>query len=727
MNLSRCSLRAGALTFAAGALTLAACSPAPVQQPPLPPAAIAGEVPSPPAEMNPFFAISTLPYQLPPFDRIRDEHYLPAFEAGMKQHREEIDAIAKNPALPTFDNTIVAMERSGLLLSRVSTVFFSLSSSNTNPTIQKIEEEMAPKLSAHQDAITLDPALYGRIQALYAQRQTLALDAESLRLLERYHTNFVRAGAELDEAQKARLRAYNEELSTLTTQFEQNVLKEKNGSAVVVNSVAELDGLSADDIASAAEAAKARGMEGKYVISIMNTTGQPSLTYLKNRALRQRIFEASVSRGTHGNEYDTRALVARIAKVRAERAALLGYPNHAAYALEDQTAKTTGAVNAMLGKLAPPAVANAKKEAADMQKLIDRQKGGFKLAAWDWAYYAEAVRKARYDFDESQMRPYFELNHVLQDGVFYAAHQLYGLSFKERKDLPTYHPDVRVFEVFNEDGSSLGLFLMDYYARESKRGGAWMNSFVDQSALFGTQPVVTNNLNIPKPPEGQPTLLTFDEVTTAFHEFGHALHGLFSNVKYPMFSGTNVPRDFVEYPSQVNEMWAVWPEVLKHYARHWQTGEPMPQALVDKVLAAQKFNQGFATTEYLAASILDQSWHQFAPEQAPADTLAFEAQALKKAGVAVATVPPRYRSTYFSHTFAGGYDAGYYAYIWSEVLDADTVEWFKENGGLQRKNGDWFRAQLLSHGGSVDAMTLFGSFRGREPEIGPLLERRGLK
>lgn len=743
-------------------LLLAACAQPPMTKAPLSAAAV------PAAPANPFDTVSPLPYQLPAFDKISNADFMPAFEAGMKQQLQETAAIAANPQPPSFDNTIVAMERSGQELQRVSKVFFNLAASNTNPAVQKIEADMAPKLSAHSDAIRLDPKLFARIEALYGSRASLGLDAESLRLLERYRTQFVRAGARLDAQQKATLRGYNEQLSTLTTRFSQNTQKEKNASAVVVDRVEELDGLSTDDIAGAAEAAKARGLPGKYVIALLNTTGQPLLTNLKNRALRERIFRASIARGTLGNEFDNRELVIQITRLRADRAALLGYPNHAAYQLEDQTARTTDAVNAMLAKLSRPAVANARREAAVMQKMIDgaggatplspqsrraerrsadktaaknavakndranqtitMKAGGFPLAAWDWAHEAEAVRKAQYAFDEAQMRPYFELDHVYVDGIFYAAQKLYGLRFEERRNLPVYHPDVRVFEVFNEDGSALGLFLLDPFARESKRGGAWMNTFVDQSALFGTKPVVVNNLNIPKPPTGQPTLLTFDETRTAFHEFGHALHGLFSNVKYPMLSGTKVPRDFVEYPSQVNEMWAVWPEVLQHYAKHWQTGAPMPQALADKVVATRKFNQGFTTTEYLASATLDQAWHQMSPAQARAtnDALGFEAGALAKAGLDFAPVPPRYRSTYFSHAFAGGYDAGYYAYIWSEVLDADSVEWFKANGGLKRANGDWFRAQLLSRGGSADAMALFRQFRGREPDIQPLLQRRGL-
>lgn len=678
--------------------------------------------------VNPFFAQSTLPFQYPPFDQIRDSDYVPAFEKGMAEQSAEIEVIANNAQAPSFDNTIVAMERSGQLLNRVSTVFFALTSANTNETLEQIQAEMAPKLSAHQDAIFLNSKLFARVQSLYDQRASLGLDPESLHLLERYYTDFVRAGAKLSDADKEKLKTYNAELASLQTQFSQNVLKEMNASATVVDSREELAGLSENAIAAAAQAAKDDGNDGKFKLAMMNTSGQPALSSLENRSLRERIMTASLNRGSHGGEFDNRAVITKIAKLRAERAQLLGYPNHAAYSLEDQTAKTTDAVNRMLGDLAPAAVANARKEAADMQALIDADKGNFKLAAWDWAYYAEKVRAARYDFDESQLRPYFELNNVVQNGVFFAANRLYGLSFKERHDLPVYHPDVRVFDVFDADGSQLAIFIMDYYARPSKRGGAWMNEYVSQSDLLGTHPVVANHLNIPKPPAGEPTLLTFDEVNTAFHEFGHALHGMFSKVRYPRFSGTNVPRDFVEYPSQVNEMWATWPDVLANYAKHYLTGKPMPQALLDKVLASQKFNQGFATTEYLAAALLDQAWHQLTPDQVPVaeHALAFEADALKNAGVDFAPVPPRYRSTYFSHIFGGGYSAGYYSYIWSEVLDADSVEWFKENGGLKRENGDHFRATLLARGGTKDAMQLFRDFRGRDPDVKPLLVRRGL-
>ena len=680
------------------------------------------------ASANPFFAESSLPFALPPFDQIDDAHYRPAFERGMADQLVEIEAIANTADTPTFENTVVQMERSGRLLTRVANVFFGLTSADTNDVLDAIEAEIAPTLSAHNDQILLNDTLFARVKTLYDERDGLDLDAEARRLVEEYYTDFVRAGAQVSAAEKERLKAINAELATLGTAFSQNVLGEVNAAAVSVDTQEELAGLSKNEIAAAAEAAVARDLEGKYVIALLNTSGQPALSSLENRALRERIMAASQARGRQGGEFDNRDIVTRMARLRAERAQMLGYPNHAAYILEQQTAQTVDAVNERLASLTPPAVANAQAEAVDLQEMIGTEDGDFALAGWDWAYYTEKVRAARYAFDASQLRPYFEMNTVLTNGVFYAATQLYGLTFKERSELPVYHPDVRVFEVFDAGGAPLGLFLGDFYARPSKRGGAWMNAYVSQSHLLGTQAVVANHLNIPKPPAGEPTLLTFDEVTTMFHEFGHALHGLFSDVRYPYFAGTSVPRDFVEYPSQVNEMWATWPEVLTHYAVHHETGEPMPTELLDKVLATATFNQGFATTEYLAASLLDMAWHQLSPEDVPdADGLvAFEAAALKEAGVALDAVPPRYRSTYFSHIFAGGYSAGYYSYIWSEVLDADSVEWFKEHGGLTRENGNHFRASLLSRGGSVEAMTLFRNFRGADPDITPLLTRRGL-
>jgi peptidyl-dipeptidase Dcp len=678
-----------------------------------------------PAEANPFFQASTLPLEFPPFDQIRNEHYGPALARGMEEHRAEVEAIAANSDNATFDNTIVAMERSGQLLGRVTRVFSNLSGAHTNEEIEKVQAEFSPLLAAHQDAISLNAELFARVESLHEDRDALGLDPESQRLLERYYTDFVRAGAKLGEAEKERLRAINGELATLQTRYSQNVLREVNASGVLVDTREELAGLSDDAISAAAEAAKAAGHEGRFLIALQNTTGQPPLASLQNRELRQRIFEASINRGSRGGEFDNREILARVVALRAERAILLGHPNHASYVLEDATAGTTTAVNDMLGRLAPPAVANARREAAAMQKIIDAEGGGFQLAAWDWDFYADKLRKQLYDFDSEALRPYFELDNVLEKGVFFAANQLFGITFKERSDLPVYHPDVRTWDVFDADGSHLAIFVGDFYARPSKRGGAWMNAYVAQNALLGNRPVVGNHQNIPKPAAGEPTLMSYDEVNTMFHEFGHALHGMFSNVTYPRFSGTSVPRDFVEYPSQVNEMWATWPSILANYATHHQTGEPIPQDLLDRVLAADQFNQGFRSTEYLAASVIDQALHQLGPDEVPSDVVAFEAETLKRYGLDFAPVPPRYRSTYFSHII-GGYSAGYYSYIWSEVLDADSVEWFKNNGGLSRENGDHFRRTLLSRGGSRDAMQLFRDFAGRDPELKPLLQRRGL-
>ena len=676
---------------------------------------------------NPFFRQSPLYMHYPQFDLTDNSHFKPAFERGIQEQLAEIDAIVNQAEAPTLDNTLIPLELSGRLLDRVSRVFFALVSANTNDDLEEIRSEMAPLLSAHNDRIQLNRKLFARVEAIHAQRDTLELDPESYRLIEETYKNFIRAGAQLADPDKEILKGINAELATLQTSFSQNVLHEVNASAVLVDSREQLAGLSDSSIEAAAEAARSRDMEGKYLLTLRNTSQQPPLSSLQNRELRQRIMEASLGRGSQGGEFDNRENLTRIAKLRAQRAQLMGYANHAAYSLENQTARTTAAVNEMLARLAPAAVANAKREAEDMQAIIDAEGGGFELAAWDWDFYAEKLRRQRYDFDASQLRPYFEFDNVLQKGVFYAAEKVYGITFKERHDLPVYQQDVRVFEVFEADGSTLALFIMDPYARPSKRGGAWMNAYVSQSNLLDAKAVVANHLNITKPTGGGPTLMTFDEVTTMFHEFGHALHGMFSNVQYPSFSGTSVPRDFVEYPSQVNEMWSIWPAVLANYAVHHETGEAMPQELLDKVLATQKFNQGYATTEYLAASLLDQSWHQLKVEEVPTANglLAFEVAALEKAGVALNTVPPRYRSTYFSHII-GGYSAGYYAYIWSEVLDADTVEWFKRNGGMSRENGDHFRRTLLSRGGADDAMVLFRNFRGSDPDIQPLLERRGL-
>jgi peptidyl-dipeptidase Dcp len=696
-------------------------------------AVAAGSQPARPATMteaadNPLLTESRLPLRYPPFDRIRSEHYAPAFERGMAEQLEEIQQVAASAAQPSFANTIVALERSGETLARVSRVFFAQNSAHTNPEMQAVQREMAPRLAAHRDMITLDPRLWARILSLYEKRDALGLDPESKRLLWRYHQDFVRAGARLGEADKEKLKALNSELAALSAAFQQNVLKEVAASAVPVSSRDELAGLSDAEVQAAAEAAKTAGRDGQFLLRLRNTTGQPLLASLRSRALREQVMAASLARGSRGGEADNRQAAARIARLRAERAALLGYPSHAAYQVEDQTAGSVEAVNRLLAQLGPPAVANARREAAELQKLVDAEGGGFQLAAWDWALYTEKLRQARYAYDDAELRPYFEVDRVLRDGVFHAAGLLYGLRFAERRDLPVYEPSVRVFDVIDHDGSELGLFLADCYARPNKNGGAWASAYVPQSALFGTKPVIANHLNVPRPPAGVPTLLTFDEVRTMFHEFGHALHGLFSSVRYPRFAGTSVPRDFVEFPSQLNEMWATWPEVLRSYAKHHETGAPIPQALVDKLVAAAKFDQGFATTELVAANVIDQAWHQRKADKLPdADgALAFEARALAAAGVDFAPVPPRYRTTYFTHVFAGGYSAGYYSYFWSEVLDAASVEWIKKNGGLSRRVGDHLRATLLSRGGSDDAMTLYRSFAGGDPEIRPFLERRGL-
>ena len=676
-------------------------------------------------DANPLLTASSLQFGYPPFDRIKNEHFEPAMVQGMAEQRAEIEAIASNVEPPTFENTVVAMEQSGQLLDRSARVFFGLSSAHTNDDIEAIQVRMSPQFAEHGDAILLDARLFERIDALYRKREQLALNPEALRLLEETHKDFVRAGALLTESEQERMRAINAEMATLQTNFRQNVLSEVNAQAIIVDNPEQLDGLSEGEIASAKAAAVERDLEDQWVIPLLNTSGQPALARLTHRDLRERIYRASVGRGSSGGDYDNRDTVAKIMKLRAERAALLGYPNHAAFNLENQTAKTTEAVNARLTSLAPVAVANAKVEASELQALIKAEGGDFDLAPWDWAYYSERLRAQKYAFDESELKPYFELDNVLTRGVFHAAEQLYGITFSLREDLPVYHETVRVWEVRNADDSVLALFIEDMYARASKRGGAWAMSYVSQSGLMGTQPVSANHLNIPRPPEGEPTLLTWDEVTTLFHEFGHALHAMFADVQYP--SSLSVPRDFVEYPSQVNEMWADWPEILSNYAIHYETGEPLSLELLKKVSAASQFNEGFRSTEYLAASLLDQAWHQRSAEELPTaeGVLAFEADALNDAGAYFEAVPPRYRTTYFSH-IVGGYSAGYYSYIWSEVLDADTVQWFIENGGLRRENGDHFRATLLSRGGSEDAMSLYRNFRGRDAALEPLLKRRGL-
>lgn len=676
---------------------------------------------------NPFYAQSTLPYQAPPFDRIHDADFQPALEAGMREQLAEIDAIANQAAPPTFENTIVPMERSGALLTRVSKVFNAVTGANTNDTLQHIQEVVAPKLAAHTDAIFLNDKLFQRVKSIYDRREALGLNPEQKFLVEFYYKNFVRAGAQLSEADKTRLRALNQEEAKLTTDFQNRLLAATKANALIIDNKADLDGLSEGEIAAAAEAAKSRGLTGKWVIPLQNTTRHPAQSSLKNRAVRQRLFLASTQRAEHGDSTDTRDIVKRLAQIRPERAKLLGFPNYSAYALDNQMAKTPENALKLLTQIAAPATARARSEALQMQALIDREKGGFKVAPWDWLYYSEQVRKAQYDLDESQLKPYLELDRVMRDGMFFAANKLYGLTFKERKDIPVYHPDVRVFEVFDADGKAMALFYADYFKRDQKSGGAWMDTFVDQSGLIGTKPVVFNVANFPKPAPGQPALLTFSDVTTMFHEFGHALHGLFSNVQYPTIAGTNVPRDFVEFPSQFNEHWALDPAVFANYAKHYQTGAPMPQTLIDKVRKAKTFNQGFETTEYLEASLLDIAWHTVPPDSPQQDVNTFENAALTRFNVAIPEIPPRYRTTYFAHIWSGGYASSYYAYLWSEVLDHDAYAWFVEHGGLTRANGQRFRDMILSRGGTQDVATLYWAFRGRDPSVEPLLEERGLK
>jgi len=672
---------------------------------------------------NPFAQRSTLEYELPPFALIKEEHYLPAFYEGCAAQLLEVQAILDAPGAATFENTIVALEKSGQYLMRMLLVFYNKSSSDTNDALDAIEEEIAPKLAAHQDSINLNPALFKRIKDLYDARESLGLNSEDAWLLERYYKDLIHAGAHLTDAQRGRLKELNEELSSLETQFSKNVLADTNDLAILVESIEELDGLSENEIAAAAAAAKDRGHDGRWLIGMVNFTGNPVLDSITNRELRKKIMEASLLKANRSNDNDNKPVLLKMVKLRAERAKLFGKETHAEHVIAVQTAEHPDNVHAMLRKIAPAAVRNAKAEAEDLKKAA-----GTGIESWDWGFYTEKVRVEKYNIDTTKMRPYFELERVLHDGVFFAANKLFGVTFKERPDLVTYHPEARAFEVNNEDGTKVGLYIADFYTRDSKRGGAWMNNLVDQNFLFKQLPVVVNNLNIPKPPAGKPTLLTYDETTTLFHEFGHAIHGFLSQVKYPRVSGTSVQRDFVEFPSQVNEMWILWPEVVENYARHFETGEKLPQEWIDSLNAASTFNEGHATTSYLAAAILDLAWHSLNVEQAAqvTDVVAFEAQAIKDYGLDFAPVPTRYRSTYFSHIFAGGYSSGYYGYIWSEVLDADTVDWFKENGGLKRENGEHFKNTLLGRGGSIDSMQMFRNFRGRDSKIEPLLKRRGL-
>jgi peptidyl-dipeptidase Dcp len=671
---------------------------------------------------NPFFEPSTLPFGMPPFADIEDEHYAPAFKKGMGEQLAEIDAITAQGDAPTFENTMIPLEKSGQLLERAAIVFFNKTSADGNAATDALEEEIAPKFAAHRDAISLNSALYGRIRDIREGLDSSDLDAEARYLVERYFTEFTLSGAGLSGDAKATLRDYNSRLSSLTTKFEKNLLADTNDLAVVVDNADELDGLGASEISAAASAAEERGLTGKYLITLILPTNQPHLSVLNNADVRGRVLAASRSRGIRGGDFDNRALVLEIAKVRSQRAALLGFESHAAWVTADETAQNPQRVADMLGALAPAAARNAREEHAALEKLA-----GAEVTAADWAYYSEKVRAEQYNVDTTQMRPYFESERVLRDGVFFAATRLYGVTFSERYDLPAYHPDVRVFEVMNEDGTPVGVYTLDLYTRDSKRGGAWMNALISQSDLLGHPVIVTNNLNVPKPGSGEATLLTYDEVNTLFHEFGHALHGLFARVTYPKFSGTNTYRDFVEFPSQVNEMWMLWPEILDNYAKHYETGEPMPREIVERIHASAAFNEGFLTSEYLAAALIDQAWHRIGADDDVTDVSAFEAQALAEVGLDNAAVPPRYSSTYFQHIFANSaYDAGYYSYIWSEVLDADTVEWFTNNGGLTRENGDRFRTLLLGVGGSKNPLEAFRDFRGQDAELQPLLNRRGL-
>lgn len=675
---------------------------------------------------NPLLTPSTLPYGAPDFTKITNAHFQPAIEAGMAEHIKEIEAIANNSEAPTFDNTFVAIEKSGVTLSRAYAVFGLLAGANTNPEIQKVEEEIAPKLAGHRDAIFLNDKLFQRVKAIYNQRESLNLDAESKKLVEYYFQKFELAGANLSEEDKTKLKQLNTEEATLEAQYTNKLLAATKAGALVVDSKEQLAGLSDAEIEAAAKAAEAANQKGKYLISLQNTTQQPALQSLSNRATRQALYEQSINRSSHNDSLDSRATIIRMAQIRAQQAKLMGFENFAAWKLQDQMAKTPANAKGLLDKLAPAASAKAMEEAADIQKLIDKQNGGFKLEAWDWNYYSEQVRKEKYDLDESQIKPYFELYNVLENGVFYAAQELYGISFKERHDIPVYNEDVRVFELFNADSTAIGLFYCDLFKRDNKAGGAWMSNLVEQSDLLGTKPVIYNVCNYTKPAPGQPALISYDDVTTLFHEFGHALHGFFASQKYPSLSGTSVSRDFVELPSQFNEHWALYPQVFSHYAVHYQTKEPMPQALVDKIRKASTFNQGYAFTEVLAAAELDMQWHTIAAGTQITDADQFEADALTKVGLALNQVPPRYRSPYFRHIWSNEYSAGYYAYTWAEMLDNDAYAWFEENGGLTRANGQRFRDMILSRGNSGDLHQFYVDFRGKEPDIKPMLKNRGL-
>jgi peptidyl-dipeptidase Dcp len=676
--------------------------------------------------VNPFSRPSTLPFQAPRFDLIRDSDYAPAFEEGMRQQRAEMAAISASPAAPSFDNTIAAMERSGRMLERVSLAFFGVVQANTNPTLDKVQSDEAPRLAAHQDAIYLDARLFGRVKALYDRRAGLKLDPEQAQLLKLYYQAFVHAGANLGDADKMRLRAINARDASLETDFQQKLIAATKAGALVLDSKTQLDGLSDAEMANAADAAKARGLPGKFVIPLQNTTQQPLLLSLTDRAVRRRLFDARWTATEKGDRNDTRATIAEIAQLRAQKARLLGYPDYASYVLSDQMAGSPQAVKRFIGQLVAPTAAKLRDEARQVQAAIDTSGAHFALQPWDWQRYAEKVRKARYDLDEDQLKPYFELNRVLQDGVFYAANQLYGVTFKERRDLPVYQPDVRVFTVYDKDGSELGLVYFDYFKRDNKAGGAWMSNFVNQSRLLGTRPVIYNVANFTKPAPGQPVLLSFDDVTTMFHEFGHALHGLFADQTYPMLSGTNVARDFVEFPSQFNEHWALDAKVLRHYAVNYKTRAPIPQVLVDRIKASQNWGQGYALAELLAASELDLQWHALTADAPRQDVDCFEAKALRATGTDFADAPTRYRSSYFLHIWGNGYAAGYYAYQWTVMLDDDAFDWFQKHGGLTRANGQRFRDLILSKGHTLDYGPMFRAFYGKDPDPAPMLKERGL-
>ena len=681
---------------------------------------------------NPFFHASTLPFQAPPFNKITDADYQPAIEAGMRRQLAEIDKIADNPAPPTFKNTYVAMEKSGVMLNRVMDVFNGVTAANTDDTLQQVQKEEAPRLAAHQDAIYLNDKLFKRVEAVYNQRDKLKLDPESARLVDVVYKNFVHAGAKLSDADKAKLKTMNQEASTLSTAFTNKLLAATKDAAPVFSDKSKLAGLSDAELAAAMQAGENRKEDGKYVLTLQNTTQQPELQDLNDRATRKQLFEASWNRAEQGGVNDTRKTIERLAQLRAQEAALLGFPNYAAWKLEDQMAKTPATAMNFMDKLAPAAVARARSEAADIQARIDADQNAlkqpsFKLQPWDWNYYAEQVRKTKYDLDESEIKPYFELDNVLENGVFYAANQLYGLTFKERKDIPVYQPDVRVYEVFDQDGKSLALFYTDYFKRDNKGGGAWMDNFVGQSKLLGTQPVIYNVANFTKPAAGQPALLSMDDVVTMFHEFGHALNGMFADEEYPTLSGTNTARDFVEFPSQFNEHWATNPKVFANYAKNYKTGAPMPQALVDKMRKAGKFNKGYDMTELVAAAMLDMNWHMLSADAPLQNADQFEAASLKKDGVDLSYVPPRYRSSYFQHIWGNGYAAGYYAYLWTEMLADDAFVDFQQHGGLTRANGDRFRKMILSRGNTEDLAKMYKDWRGQAPSIEPMLENRGLK